>query len=135
MGLIGVNRDRKIVGMVAIVGNAKPDPLAQIALQSEVPFLDDGVFVVNLGRQIEELRTGLGDVRGERVGEFVDRSSVGSQGIGEIADIARPYGPAINSRRAQERLNEPTVSATQHCLVITADTPSETNAGREVLLR
>ena len=34
--------------MVSIVGNAKPNAFAQILLEREIPFLNDGIFEMNL---------------------------------------------------------------------------------------
>ncbi len=68
--LVDVREGWKIISMVAVVGKTQANALSQIPFQCEVPFLDNGILVVNVGRQVVELCAGLRSVGRDRNREF-----------------------------------------------------------------
>ncbi len=134
-GWSGIHQSRDVVGMISVIGNPKTDVFSQIALQCQIPFFDDRIFVVDLRGEIEELCSRLGDIRGEGIRERKHGEPVGADGIAEESDITGFDGPSVNCSSAQQRLDEPPVTAPQHGFGAPANSVSESDPGRKVFFR
>jgi hypothetical protein len=59
--------------------------MIEIPFQREVPLFHDRVLVFHLGRQIEELGTGLDGIGRVGIGEGVDRKAIIADGVAKRA--------------------------------------------------
>ena len=104
--------------MVAVIRNAHPHPLSEVPFYCEVPLFNDWVLVMEVRRQIVELRTGLCGIVRVRIRSFEDGEPIGSYRIKEIPDITGFNRPSVDGRGALECFNESTVSTTDYCLLV-----------------